>query len=96
MEYNNLFLETARTYSQSTENANTYTCYEAAINSTSDSCLSWMTSMEAGQTALLQGDYQNATGFLTKAFKLAETQIEKSLSGKTSYKISFFKSMKFY
>ncbi len=81
VEFNNLYVESARTYSQSTEQATTFTCYEAAINSTNDSCLAWLTSMEAGQTALVLCDYPNAINFFTKAFKLAENETEKNLSG---------------
>lgn len=80
-EYNNLFIESARTYSYSSEKATTFTCYEAAMSSTNDACLAWLTSMEAGQTALLIGDYPNAVSFFTKACKFAENDTEKNLAG---------------
>lgn len=80
-EYNNLFLESARTFSQSVEQTTTCTCYEAAINSTSDICLAWLTSMEAGQTALSLNDYSNATHFFSKAFSFADNDKEKNLAG---------------
>jgi hypothetical protein len=81
VEYNNLYVESARTFSKSNEQVTTYECYEGAINSTNDASLAWFTSMEAGQTALCLSDYQNAISFFTKAFKLAENYTEKTLSG---------------
>lgn len=81
VEYNNLFVESARTFSLSNEQATTYECYEGAIGSTNDASLAWFTSMEAGQTALQLNDYQNAISFFTKALKLSENETEKSLSG---------------
>ena len=80
-EFNNLYVESARTYSQSTEQSTTFTCYEAAINSTSDACLAWLTSMEAGQTALSLNDHQNAMTFFSRALKLAENTTELNISG---------------
>lgn len=83
MEFNNLYIESARTYSQSDEQATTFACYEAAINSTGDRCLAWLTSMEAGQSALESNNNQNAMAFFLKAFKLAENTTEMKISGKS-------------
>ena len=85
VEFNNLYVESARTYSHTTETATAFTCYEAAITSTNDSCLAWLTSMEAGQAALALCDYPNAISFFTKAFKLAENETEKNISGQSYY-----------
>lgn len=80
-DYNNLFVESARTFSITKEQVMIYECYEGAIGSTSNACLTWFTSMEAGQTALHLSDYPNAISFFTKAFKLAKNETEKHLSG---------------
>ena len=79
-EYN-LFLESARSYSETRNVIPISSCYESAISSTSDKALAWMTSMEAGQAALLSKDYTTSVSFFTKAFQLAVDTTEKNLSG---------------
>lgn len=81
VEYNNLYVESARTFCFTNQQLVIYECYEGAIGSTNDTCLAWFTSMEAGQTALCLNDYPNAISFFTKAFKLSQNEIEKNLSG---------------
>jgi tetratricopeptide (TPR) repeat protein len=81
LEYNNLYVESARTFFLSNEQASTYECYEGAISSTNDASLAWLTSMEAGQTALHLNEYLNAISFFTKAYQLAENYTEKNISG---------------
>ncbi|XP_057367522.1 uncharacterized protein LOC130688558 [Daphnia carinata] len=80
-EYNNLYVESARTFCFTNQQLPVYECYEGAIGSTNDTCLAWFTSMEAGQTALSLNDYPNAISFFTKAFKLTQNEMEKNLSG---------------
>jgi len=77
---NNLFLESAR--SRSNNLVTISSCYESAINSTPDNkSLAWMTSMEAGQVALLRKDHVTAVSFFQKAFHSSSDSTERNLAG---------------
>jgi len=77
-----LFLDAARSYSQLPDSNTTALCYEAAISNCSDVSLSWLMSMEAGETALIQEDYYSSINFFSKALQLAADTKAKSSSGK--------------
>lgn len=79
---NHLYLESARVFSTVSDGANSFFCYEAAINSSTDPSITWMCSMEAGKMALHLQKYCSATSFFLKAYKVAESDLEKSLSSK--------------
>lgn len=79
-EYN-LFLDSARCYSQLPDNITTTSCYEAAINSTHDETLAWLTIIEAGDVSLRNNDNAGAITFFTKALKLASDDKRKNVAG---------------
>ncbi len=78
---NHLYLESARSYSAVPDKVNFFSCYDAAASCSNDSTIAWMTCMEAGHTALQLQDYLNASSFFSRAFKSAESDMEKSLAG---------------
>lgn len=75
------FFESARLYAQSNDDKLSAYCYELAVGGEEGS-LSWLTTMEAGRTAMDLNDFENATQHFTKALKNAKGKYEKRISSK--------------
>jgi len=76
-----LFLDSARLYSKVPDKATTFLCYEAAISSSTDESIVWMTAMEAGEKAFKQEDYATSIHFFNKAFQLVSDDKGKKITG---------------